>query len=72
LRHLALSLKEYSVLFLHAQPRFARKSFLKEKKESRLGVGGGWLSSFFEKILPGYQLAVALFSSFLNKIVYKI
>jgi hypothetical protein len=24
----------------------------KEKKESSLGVGGGWLSSFFEKIQP--------------------
>jgi len=30
--------------------------FLKEKrkKESSLGVGVGWLSSFFEKILPGF------------------
>jgi len=26
----------------------------KEKKESSLRLGGGWLSSFFEKILPGF------------------
>jgi hypothetical protein len=36
--------------------RFAHKSFLKEKrkKESSLVVGEGWLSSFFEKIQPGF------------------
>jgi len=36
--------------------RFAHKSFLKEKrkKESSLVVGVGWLSSFFEKILPRF------------------
>lgn len=36
--------------------RGARTSILKEKekKESSLSVGVGWLSSFFEKILPGF------------------
>jgi|GEM_PF-4993537 len=36
--------------------RGARTSILKEKrkKESSLLVGVGWLSSFFEKILPGF------------------
>jgi len=36
--------------------RCARTSILKEKrkKESSLGLGVGWLSSFFEKILPGF------------------
>jgi hypothetical protein len=55
LRRLALSLKESTGLFLYAQPCCAHQ-FLKEKrkKESSLLVGVGWLSSFFEKILPGF------------------
>jgi len=53
LRRLALSLKESTGLFLHAQPCpiFSKE---KRKKESSLTLGGGWLSSFFEKILPGF------------------
>ncbi|MHB1147867.1 MAG: hypothetical protein ACYC01_09770 [Lutibacter sp.] len=53
LRRLALSLKESTGLFFYAQPC---TKFLKEKrkKESSLIVGVGWLSSFFEKILPGF------------------
>ncbi len=51
-----------------------RPIFLKEKrkKESSYLVGGGWLSSFFEKIQPGFKLAVGSgsFQYFIEQLLF--